>query len=127
MDFDGFSGWWDTARTAQYLGYRSARRIQQFYHAGRLRGVMVGTPGKLRIIKYVDGNPVTMQCRGGLVLRIDPESVYELEHDLERRRQQVALNKMRRAARRREFFASRTPRYDYRGVIDHEYHDGDDL
>ena len=124
-----YSGWMTSARAAQELG-RSVRRVQQLYRSGKLRGAMVGTPGRLVPIRrenhMLNGKVVTMQCRGSSKLRLDPESVFELVRRMDRRRSEIGANRIARAARQQEFFASRVKQFSTGWEEDYQCHDFDE-
>lgn len=118
-----------SAQAAQELG-RTIRRVQQLYRAGRLRGVMVGTPGRLvpigRENHMLNGKVITMQCRGSSELRLDPESVFELVRWMDRRSREIGANNILRYAKRQDFFASRVKQFRTGWEKDYQCHDFDD-
>lgn len=124
-----YSGWMTSAQAAQELG-RTIRRVQQLYRAGRLRGVMVGTPGRLMPIRrenhMINGKVVTMQCRGSSELRLDPESVFERVRWMDRCSRDLGANRIARSARKQEFFASRVKQFRTGWERDYQCHDFDD-
>lgn len=125
-----YSGWMTSARAAHELGL-TVRRVEQLCTGPRkkLRSVMVGVPGRLMPIGHennkLNGKVIYQQCRGSLELRIDPESVFELVREFDRRDRQIGANKISRAAKRQEFFASHVKRFSTGWEKDYQYHDDD--
>lgn len=124
MDEFSYSGWMTTEQAAAFLGFKSIRRIQQLYHEGRLRGVMIGARGTVYEIWNDHGKRkvVKRECRGASVLRLDPESVFSFQDVLKRQRAKRAENRARRDAQRRVWFESHV-QYNSRGERDYRYHD----